>query len=147
MYQKMLVPLDGSEMAESVFPHVLAIAKGCGITQVFLLRVVEPIPVGEGVTADFVDKVHRDQEQAATSYLADAARRLREQGLQVQTEVEDGLAGEKIAEFVEQRGMDLVVMATHGRSGIGRWVFGSVADKVLRSVSIPLLLIRGIAKS
>lgn len=142
MYRKMLVTLDGSPLAECVLPHASALAKGCAVLEVWLLRVVEPMPIGEGVTQEFIYKVYGEREKVAKKYLEGIAKGLRDQGLTVNMAVTQGQAADEIASFVEKNKVDLIVMATHGRSGMGRWVFGSVSDRVLREAKVPVLLIR-----
>ena len=141
MYQKMVVPLDGSALAECVLPHVKAIAVGCGVEEVMLLRVVEPVPVETPPAWDF-DAEQKAAVKAAEEYLAKIKAELSKEGLNVRSEVLMGKAGEAITEFAERNEADLIALATHGISGITRWVFGSVADKLVRSSSAPVLLIR-----
>jgi nucleotide-binding universal stress UspA family protein len=141
MYQKILVPLDGSEVAECILPHVKAIATGCGVRQVVLLRVAEPIPAEISPTIDF-EEVQKAGVKPAKQYLARIKAQLSKEGLNVEAEVLTGGAAETIINFVESNKVDLIALATHGRSGISRWVFGSVAEKVVRSSSVPVLLIR-----
>ncbi|MEE9202551.1 MAG: universal stress protein [Dehalococcoidia bacterium] len=142
MYQKVLVTLDGSSLAECVLSHATAVAKGCAIPEVWLLRVVEPMPIGEGVTQEFIYKVYGEREKVAREYLDGVAKGLRDQGLTVNTAVVQGQPADEIAGFVEKNKVDLIVMATHGRSGIGRWVLGSVSDRVLREAKVPVLMVR-----
>lgn len=141
MYQKLLVPLDGSALAESALPHALALARGCNIPQMWLLQAVELIPITEGTT-EAVLRIQEQRKAEGQAYLAKKAQELAQQGVQVQTHLEEGPPAEVIARFVERNGIDLIAMVTHGRSGIGRWVFGSVADRVLRSARVPILLVR-----
>jgi nucleotide-binding universal stress UspA family protein len=141
MYQKMLVPLDGSELAECVLPHVKAIAAGCGIGQVVLLRVVEPIPVETPPAVDF-EVIQKADAKAAEGYLARIKTQLSKEGLSVEAKVLTGRPAETITDFAQRNKVDLIAIATHGRSGISRWIFGSVADRIVRSVSAPVLLIR-----
>ena len=154
MYNKILVPLDGSELAECVFPHVESIAKGCGVSNVVFVRVVEPsyLPVATGVAggAIFTDedaaKVRKDEDErnkkTAKQYLDDIKKRGKYDGATLKAEVIMGKPADSIAEYAEKKGVDLIVIATHGRSGISRWVYGSVADKVLRSACVPVLMVR-----
>ncbi len=142
MYQKVLVTLDGSPLAECVLSHATTVAKGCVIPEMWLLRVVEPMPIGEGVTQDFIYKVYAEREKVASDYLEGVAKGLREQGLTVNTAVTKGQPADEIADFVEKNKVDLIVMATHGRTGVGRWVFGSVSDRVMREAKIPVLMVR-----
>jgi len=141
VYRKMLVPLDGSELAECVLPHVKAIAAGHRETQVILLRVVEPLPAGTPPAVDF-EVVQQAGVKAAEGYLARVKAQLNKEGLNVETKVLTGRPAETIIDFVRRDKVDLIAIATHGRSGIKRWVFGSVADRLVRSSSVPVLLIR-----
>lgn len=141
MYQKLLIPLDGSALSESALPHALALARGCNIPQIWLLHAVELIPITEGTT-EAVLRIQEQRKIEGQAYLAKKAQELSQQGFQVQTYLEEGPPAEVLARFAEKTGIDLIVMATHGRSGIGRWVFGSVAEKVLRAAKVPVLLVR-----
>jgi nucleotide-binding universal stress UspA family protein len=134
MYQKILVPLDGSKLAERVLPHVKAIASGYGTGQVILLRVVEPLPAGIPPAIDF-EVVGKAGVKAAERYLARIKARLSKEGLVVETEVLIGRPAKTIGEFAQRTEVDLIVIATRGRSGISRWVFGSVAEG---SCALPL---------
>jgi len=141
MYKKILVPLDGSELAECVLPHVKDIAAGCGGGQVVLLRVVEPLPAETPPAVDF-EAVQRSGQKAAEEYLAKIKAQLSKEGLNVEGKVITGRAADAIADFAQREKVDLVVIATHGRTGISRWVFGSVADRLIRSSPAPVLVIR-----
>ncbi len=154
MYQKVLVPLDGSELAECVLPHVETIASGCGVASAVFLRVVEPayFPVGTvseggGVFTE-VDaaRTRKDMDlrakQDAKEYLDGLVRRLQYSTTKVKTAVVMGKAAATIADYATKNQVDLIVIATHGRSGVSRWVWGSVADRVLRSACIPVLMVR-----
>jgi nucleotide-binding universal stress UspA family protein len=141
MYQKILVPLDGSELAECVLPHVKAIASGCGIEQVVLLRVVEPLPAVTPQVVDF-EVVRKAHVKATEEYLAKIKAQLSKEGLAVETQILTGIPAETITDFVQRNKVDIIVLATHGHSGISRWVFGSVADRIVRSSPVPVLLIR-----
>jgi nucleotide-binding universal stress UspA family protein len=154
MYQKILVPLDGSELAECVFPHVEAIAKGCEVANVVFVRVVEPahLPVatefagGGSFSEEDAAKARKTQDEHnradAKKYLDDIIKRSTYDGSALKAEVIMGKSADAIAEYAEKKGVDLIVIATHGRSGISRWVYGSVADKVLRSACVPVLMVR-----
>lgn len=145
--RKILVLLDGSELAESVLPHVEAVAKqqGAGPVEVVLLTVCEPmlLPSYYPITMplswdDHVTMCKRESEQ----YLAKTEKRLKDTGLRVRSEVLTGKPADAIVDYVNKNPVNLIVMSTHGRSGLGRWVFGSVAEKVLLGVTSPILLIR-----
>ncbi len=166
MYSKVLVPLDGSDLAESVLPHVIGFAKGCA-AEILLLRVIPP--PGDGTRAlyqslrlempvspqpDLVEgmttvqhPIYREQEMASLKVEAErclnrAKERLSEAGLEARGEVLFGRPEQKIVDYAQREGVDLIAMATHGHSGFRRRVFGSVAEKVLRTTDLPLLLIR-----
>jgi nucleotide-binding universal stress UspA family protein len=155
MYKKILVPLDGSELAECVLPHVESIAKGCGAKEVVFLRVVEPLRwvVGPsyamggmddtvGISEDDMERITSASKAAAENYLGQLANRTKYNGITIKTEVISGKAAESIAEYATRNGVDLITIATHGRSGVSRWVWGSVADRVLRSACVPVLMVR-----
>ncbi len=147
MYQKILVPLDGSQLAECVLPHVEAITKGCGVHDVMFVRVVEPFyaPSGEDSYAfndEDVRRVNSENKTAAENYLGKVVKQVSYDGVIVQSEVLSGRAAESIADYATKNEVDLIVIATHGRSGISRWVWGSVTDRVLRSSCVPVVMVR-----
>lgn len=149
MYKKIIVPLDGSELAECVLPHVEAIAKGCGNPEVILVNVVQTPEKYWSYT--YLDKKDRQQfmsEDAAQAmketkaYLDKVAKSTSMSGLNVKTDVFVGEPTELIADYANKKEADLIVIATHGRSGVSRWTFGSVADRLLRSSCVPVLMVR-----
>lgn len=147
MYKKVLVPLDGSELAECVLPHVESIARGCGVQKVVFLRVVEPfyMPSGEdggSFSEKDIKRINSENRSAAKSYLDGLVSRIKYDGATVQPEVITGKAADNIAEYATKNAVDLIVIATHGRSGISRWIWGSVADRTLRSACVPVLMVR-----
>ena len=147
MYKNILVPLDGSELAECVLPHVESIAKGCGVQDVVFLRVVEPfyMPSGGddgGFSADDVKRINSENRAAAENYLGQLVNRTKYDGITIQSEVMAGRAADSIADYATKNAVDLITIATHGRSGVSRWVWGSVADRVLRSACVPVLMVR-----
>jgi nucleotide-binding universal stress UspA family protein len=145
MYRKIVVPLDGSELAECVLPHLETIAKGCGVQEVIFVRVAEPVRVP---TAEFTfgaDEWKRIEEEkiaVAATYLNGVVGRVKYDGVSIQSEVLSGRAAEIIADYAAKKAADLIVIATHGRSGISRWAWGSVADRILRSSCVPVLMVR-----
>lgn len=150
MYKKILVPLDGSELAECVLPHVEAIATGCSSSNVIFLRVVEPIytlmtaepDAGYTFSANDWQKMEAELESAAKIYLDRLLSRVKFNNVELQAEVVKGKAADSIAGYAAENGVELIAIATHGRSGIGRWVWGSVADRVLRTATVPILMVR-----
>jgi nucleotide-binding universal stress UspA family protein len=141
MYHKILIPLDGSALAECVLPHAKAIARGCSTKKIVLLRVVEPPTTVAAEGIDFVALQSADKG-VAEAYLAGIQAQLSSEGFDVSSEVLAGRAAEAISEFAQQNAVDLIAIATHGRSGISRLVFGSVADRLIRSSTVPIVLIR-----
>ena len=142
MYKRALVPLDGSSVAEAIIPFILDIAGPLDM-EVVLLRVVEPIApmVIEGsrhVEMEDVEARRTDAEE----YLAPIAVELRNKGVRVESRVRRGNPAEEIVAAARETGADLIAMSTHGRGGLGRLVFGSVAQAVLRHVDMPVLLMR-----
>ena len=150
MYKKVLVPLDGSELAECVLPHVAAIAGGCGTESVTFIRVVEPLYMSmtadseQGYTFSAKDwqQMETEQKNAARIYLDRLTSKTKYNGVKIQSEVIYGKAADSIADYAAKNGFDLITIATHGRSGVSRWVWGSVADRVLRSSCVPVLMVR-----
>ncbi len=145
MYGRLLVPLDGSKLAECVLPHVESIVKGCGVQTVVLLRVIhDRITGGKDFRFTVAEWEQMEARMAAeaTEYLEEVARHLKWDGRVVQREIARGEAAGAITSYAEKNGIDLVVMATHGRSGISRLAWGSVAERVLRSATVPVLIVR-----
>jgi nucleotide-binding universal stress UspA family protein len=147
MYKKVLVPLDGSELAECVLPHVEVITASGAVENVTFIRVVKPFyPVGDytGGTISTMDisAINKETRAAAENYLKQLTKKVEYPGVKVQWKVVEGNEAESIADYVKKNEIDLVIIATHGRSGLSRWVMGSVADRVLRSVCSPVLMVR-----
>jgi nucleotide-binding universal stress UspA family protein len=147
MYKKILVPLDGSELAECVLPHVESIAKGCGVESVVFLRVVEPFQMRSGgygpyFSEEDIKRINSENKASAESYLNQLVSRTKHDGVAVQPDVVTGKAADSIADYATKKEVDLITIATHGRSGVSRWVWGSVADRILRSACVPVLMVR-----
>ncbi len=143
MYRRILVPLDGSPTAAQVLPYVQTLATGlkAGVT---LLRVIEPVPEdwAKPAVGLYLDKVVRNLLDTAVDELAKDAEALRRTGLTVACAAHEGRPADKILEEAAKEPETLVAMSTHGRSGVSRWVLGSVASKVLEAGVGPLLLYR-----
>jgi nucleotide-binding universal stress UspA family protein len=143
-YKHILIPLDGSELAELALKDAFSIAH-LSHAEVTLLHVVPPI---ESVLATdtshpiFVDQQWDSQRMLALEYLTGVCKRIENGGTRINRVVEMGPAAETIIDYAHHHPIDLIVMSTHGRSGLQRWVYGSVADKVLRGAGVPVLLIR-----
>ncbi len=142
MYKKILVPLDGSELSESVLSHVVTIATGCQVPEVVLTRVREPLDksVKETLDAKIASQLDEAYHDEAANYLEKIATTLKRKGIAVKVEVLSGKPAEEIIKYSQRSGVDLIIMSTHGRSGVSRWVFGSVADKVIRQTEVPVLI-------
>jgi nucleotide-binding universal stress UspA family protein len=147
VYKKILVPLDGSDLAEKVLPHAVALAKDSR-AEVTLLTVVQ---LSLGFTAAKLEAIPEAAAERKTAlraealtYLEKIQRDLKEQGVRARPVALDGDVAAQIIAYAEQEGCDLVAMATHGRSGIDRFVMGSIAEKVVRHTTKPVLLIRAI---
>ena len=143
MYSKILVPLDGSRLAEGVLPYARAFAEALKIP-VELFQVVEPEPIATFSDPEhgrYVDAVQAGLKGSALDYLEAVAASFFD-SLAVDCSVEIGRPAEAIVHKGAAQGRTLVAMATHGRSGLRRWLLGSVAEKVLRASSNHLLLIR-----
>lgn len=138
-YRKILVPLDGSDLSERAIAPALTLAEAME-AQLLLLRVVTPIP--PAMDPQFYDQMNRQMEDEATAYLHQWRARLRDRYDDVIVAVRRGGAAETIIQIAQADSCDLIMISSHGRSGLGRWVYGSVAEKVLRSGCCPTLIIR-----
>jgi nucleotide-binding universal stress UspA family protein len=138
-----LVPLDGSRLGESVLKHALELADA-GVTRITLLRVVEPAHVGPEFAINVQsDAVIEERVEAAHEYLKELAAELSTEGQTVETDVVvAATAATAILNYATDNGADIICMATHGRTGVKRLLLGSVADKVMRGASVPILLYR-----
>lgn len=135
---KILVPLDGSALAESAIATAVEMARS-GLATLMLVRAVEAHTLPGADPTDAQVEVVREAE----AYLAGVADRLKQQGVKnVQTSVWYGPAASAIVDAARLRKADLIVMTTHGRSGLGRLILGSVAESVLRGTTTPILLLR-----
>ena len=142
MYKRALIPLDGSRLAEGILPFILEIAGPLDL-EVVLVRVVQPVmpQAIEGSTYFTVDDVAARLNEAR-EYLAPVAADLRRQGVRVTTDARYGEPVTEIVAAARETGAGIIAMTTHGRSGFGRLLFGSVAEAVLRQAEIPVLMMR-----
>lgn len=154
--QRILVPLDGSELAEAALPHAVDLATKLSAT----LHLVRVVPLArqmaasslagatggmDGMSAVDIEAIEQAvalQTLEAGSYLDEQAQSLRGRGLTVETETRQGSAPEEIIRHAKDNNVDMIAISSHGRSGLGRLVFGSVCDKVLREAGIPVLVIK-----
>ena len=141
MYEKVLVPLDGSELAECALPHVMNLVKGGVVGEVVLLNVVE-IPsvwIAEGI--DFIS-LKNTQFSKAQKYLTNLQSQLSSEGVKVKAEVLEGETAQSIIEYAKENSANLIIIATHGYTGMKQLMFGSVALRVLHDAHVPVFLIR-----
>ncbi len=165
MYEKLMIPLDGSEVAECVLPHVEAFLKNGLVKTAVFIRVLEPVPItlyNSSFTYDVVptdgspasggkdpystnieywEKKSAERRNAAKAYLSRLSIPLNQYGTKIKCEVLEGRVADTLASYAEQSNVDLILIATHGRSGVGRWLLGSVADRVLRSSRVPVFMV------
>lgn len=143
MYSRILVPLDGSEMAEQVLPYVRLLAKGLS-TRVLLFQVFLPsLPavLAAGVGGEPLSVKRKETRD----YLEKVSTSLKKDGLEVSFDLHEHtvpIPADRILNEAEKDSSTLIAMTTHGRSGISRWLLGSVTDKVIQAATNPLLLIR-----
>lgn len=139
MFERILVPLDGSPRAEAVLPQIARILKRED-SEILLLGIPQPPSVAFGT--ELAPPLIVDYRGETRSYLARLEKRWAEEGARVRALVEEGSPAGTILETAERENVTLIAMATHGRSGLARWVFGSVTEKVLRASAVPVLVLR-----
>jgi len=148
MYKKVLVPLDGSELAECALSHVKNMLKDGFVEEATILNVFwAPVAFlgAGGSDSQYVD-VNAIEDKIrfnSLKYLADVESRLASEGMKVKMEsIEGNRVAEAIIDYVEKNDMDLIVLTTHGYTGLKKLMFGSVALEVLHSSHVPILLVR-----
>jgi len=146
MFERILVPLDGSDLAEAILPLVQEMAWTHKST-VQLIRVVRSPRTTESTRSEDMMVLNQQvvsvMEQDAHNYLAGKKGQLRQVNIPVSTKViVSEMPASTILDYAEEEEADLIAMSTHGRSGIRRWVYGSVAEKILQGASCPVLLVR-----
>ncbi len=143
MHKRIIVPLDGSQLAEQVVPYVKLLARGLG-AEVRLLRAFDTVrpDMTDPEHGLYLDRLTANFRNTARDYLEEVAAGLRSAGVTTTCEAHEGSAAEQIISDAEADPEALVAMSTHGRSGVGCWFLGSVADKVLHATNNPLLIIR-----
>lgn len=152
MFKHILVPLDGSPLAEAAIPAALELASKFD-SEITLLRVTYPPYIATSITwgsayAELITEMRNQAFAEAEEYLRVHQGSLRQQGHKAHAHIVEGEpVADLILDMLDSLGIDAIVMSTHGRGGLGRWVFGSVADKVLRKAHVPILLIRAEEKA
>ena len=170
MYKRILVPLDGSKLAECALPHVEELAKSCATEEVFLISVTEQVRgqtrareayeryrasddiglqrVGTETSIAFgkpgpeITVTFGKLERQALRYLSRIAKKLQAKGIKVCTELLFWPPAEAIIAYAEKNNVDIIVMSSHGRSGPSRSANGRVAEKVLKTSCVPVLMVR-----
>jgi nucleotide-binding universal stress UspA family protein len=144
MYKKVLVPLDGSVLAECALPEVKRLALcGC-VGEVLLVNVVEdPMRATfEGMEVLNLVEIKNKLHDHARKYLSDVQIKLNAENIKAGSEVLSGRAAQSIVDYAKENGVDLIIIASHGYTGVKKWVFGTVALRVLHDAHVPVLLIR-----
>ncbi len=141
MYARILVPLDGSNLPEQVLPYVRILASAFNIP-ISLLNVFEPVPpqLADPDHNLFETQIAANFRDGANDYLEKVKSTLGDMDVPISCEVHEGNPANHIVDEAEKTNDTLIAMATHGRSGLGRWLMGSVTDKVLRSTTSPMLI-------
>lgn len=146
MFEQILIPTDGSEPATNAAQKGVELAAEHGAT-VHVMSVVEPIPLGmysagpEPASAEH-GTVIEEQKNEARAAIEHVIERCEEHGLDAREEIAYGNPSQEITEYAEAEGIDAIVMGTHGRSGAGRLIIGSVAEKVVRQSPVPVMTVR-----
>ena len=142
-YQRILIPLDGSELSEQALDHAYPLARAFG-AELLLVGVLDLTAGMYDVYAETLQPLDlKDQlETLLAGTLDRAVARVQSQDLPVRRFLEVGIPHEEIAELAKREGVDLIVMTTHGRKGLSHLLLGSVAEKVLRTAPCPVLVMR-----
>lgn len=146
LMRRILLPLDGSKLGEKATPYAEALALAFK-AELILFQVYTPSATESGyrlpeITHTTLKEVEEHIKESAQSYLQQWQTKFQERGLITSCVLRSKSPADRILEYAEENGIDLIAMSTHGRSGLGRWVFGSVTDKVLHSGDIPVLTVR-----
>lgn len=142
MYTKILVPLDGSALAERALTHAEKIAKGTGAELILMQAVGIPLADAPEAGPSEETKAFTEEVESARAYLESVAGRLRKEGLPVRNVVARGAADSEILGFAHRENVDILVMSTHGRSGLSKLLMGSVAQKVMLTTKRPVMLVK-----
>jgi len=150
---RMLVPLDGSEVAEEALKHLIGLDEKFGgkASDIILLRVIEPFappfrypPKMQMDFKEYLEYEKRCAFDICTQYLAKIQKKMDRSGITCRYMIQEGMPAEAISNYALKNGVDLIVISSHGRKGLHRWVFGSIAEKVIRSAACPVFVIRGL---
>ncbi len=143
MFERILVPLDGSPKAEVILSLIARILRRED-SEILLLRVVD-VPAAIGRTG--MAEVRKQEREDAQKYIHDVARRFEGSGAKVHGRIAEGAPAQAILDVASAEGATMIAMSSHGRSGLARWALGSVAEKVARASDVPLLLVRSFRRT
>lgn len=138
MYDRILLPTDGSEGTDRAVDEAIDLAAETG-AELHVLFVIEDLPYAPEMTEDRLEMHLRGIGEEATEAIRERAE---EAGVTVQTAIEDGTPHLEILEYVDREAIELVIMGTHGRSGLDKYLLGSVTERVVRSADVPILTVR-----
>jgi nucleotide-binding universal stress UspA family protein len=144
LIRKILVPLDGSKTGETIIECAEVLAEALG-AELVLLQVLEPLRIVAGFESVAPSSIPQGEESikaSATDYLDKVEKPLKQKGIKTSVEIVWGSAAERIIEYAESNNVDLITISSRGLSGVGRWVLGSVTEKVLQSGDKPVLVAR-----
>lgn len=137
MYDNILLPTDGSDGSKDAFEHALELAKTYGST-IHALYVVEPVHSADVGMERILEAMRAEGERI----VAETEERANSAGIEASKDVRIGSPHREILEYAEENGVDLIVMGTHGRTGLNRYLLGSVTEKVVRLSDVPVLTVR-----
>ncbi len=135
-----LCPLDFSDASKNAFRYACEFARSMG-SKIHVLNVVEPRPMAADMTLTYIP-VEEDLEQAATEELGPLVAEARQTGLAISTEVVVGIPVDTILEKLDEHDVSLLIMGSHGKTGLTRFLMGSVAEGVVRKANIPVLIVK-----
>ena len=149
MSKRILVPLDGSRVGEAALPVIEDLVSSLSPEAKPEVTLIRAIPAthwiaagGVGAPVRYTDEELQIIRQAALNYLEKAGEGLRNKGVKVNTVVAIGNQADGILKVADEISADIIAMSTHGRSGLRRWAFGSITDKVLRGAKVPVITVR-----
>lgn len=142
MYKRILLPLDGSPLSEQALSHAVALAERFH-AELILFKVLVPLASNINLPPGALKSAEDATRNLASEYLDRVAAHVHKLEIRATPVIVTGRLHEEIVRFAETEQVDIVVMSTRGHSGMSRWLMGSVADRVARSVNVPVLLVRG----
>ena len=145
MYRKILVPLDGSRVAEGVLPHAKSLAYSEGAELILLTVAANPAVDFAFSDPGLAHSAVQEQEERSKKYITTIENDLQAAGFRTSTLLRIGSVAETILEVADELNVDVIAMSTHGRTGPARWLLGSIAERVVHNSKVPVLLIRATA--